>query len=199
MWDLIVTNMPWLFSGVGIVAVLAAFRSVRGLTLVPVIHGWRAMLKLLRGLLWNSNDLNDRVEMDVRSRGRPLELWLDETPRVDIWLTITNHSPLDLTFGSLSAEWAYGGVSAKAVESEPNLVVPAHTTYRQVKVRMDLTDAQANRIAQSESGVEGHIQIRAKAEQGWRSWSLCSGGLERIPARLVNAQIRMPDKPNERI
>jgi len=28
---------------------------------------------------------------------------------------------------------------------------------------------------------------------------LCSGDLERVPARLVNAQARIPEKPNERI
>lgn len=199
MWDLVVSNLPWIFSGIGVVAVLAISRAARQFTLMPLVRGTGRILRLVRGLLWSDSELNGKVELDVRPRGCPLEIWLDETPHADIWVTITNHSPLDLTITSLSAEWSYGGVSTKAVDSEPDLVVRAHTSSSPFKTRVDLTDAQANRIAQSAARGEGRVQIRAKAAQGWRSWALCSGDLEGVPARLVNAQGRVPDQPKERI
>ncbi len=186
----ILENIDWMFSGIGVVvgiALLNFFRKVRFTAPAKAIN---FLAEFISSLLRSSEDISKNIEIDLRPRHDPFELWLHDLPKCQTWLRVINLNPFPLDLKDISLEFNFGGMSAKARSEYHDQKVGKSTICDGVLVEGDLTGEQADYIAKYEDNPQCRITIRATFKAQSKEVKYENSWLEGVRVKLVNDQAR---------
>ena len=181
MFDSIVENKEWLFSGVGISALALIIAAV--VFIYKFIVGRKEKLE---GSAITDNDYFDcyryvpdyflrrsfsehkvisHVKMDVRSRGDSVNLRLGQLPTCEVWLQVINHTPFPLDVETIKGVLNYNGCSIN-IENKHHIDIDRHSTIDSVLLEGDLTGEQAEHCSidkdKTYTSLTLHSRIRTK-------------------------------------
>ena len=188
-------NVTWLFSGVGLVAAVAALKFLRGLKFSAPAKFLTRVSEYIISAFRSSEDIAEGLNLDLRPRSNPLELWLHELPKSQVWIRVVNLNPLSLGIKSISLEFAYGGLISKSKVDLHRKVVHKHSMLDRLLVVGDLTGEQADYIAGYMEDPQCRIIIRAVFKAPFKEVCYESGWLEGVPVKLINHQQRKSRVP----
>ncbi|UTA48258.1 hypothetical protein L1F30_01650 [Simiduia sp. 21SJ11W-1] len=190
MFEELLNNIEWLFSGLGVVIGIAALNFIRKLKFSAPAKFLTHISEYLVSLFRSSEDIAKNVDLDLRPRNTPFELWLHELPRIQAWLKVINLNPFSLSIKNISLEFGYGGLTAKSKTDFHDLKVEKYSVHDGILAEGDLTGEQADYIAKYQDNPQCRITIRATLKSPSKEISYENSWLEGVPVRLVNDQQR---------
>ncbi|WP_419147222.1 hypothetical protein [Pseudoalteromonas 'SMAR'] len=134
MIEMLMDHKEWIFSGIGV-----------------VLLAWLAKLNVISLFYLESHTANN-MNIDLRPRHKPFELWLDGLPKFKLWLRGANFNPFDITIKQITIEFNYGGVDVKCDNFIHRCIVPRLSFNDVILVEGNLTAEQADHIAGLENG-----------------------------------------------
>ena len=150
-------------------------------------------------LFRSSEDIAKSIDIDLRPRNAPFELWLHELPRSQAWLRVINLNPFSVCVKSISLEFGYGGLTAKSKNDYHNQEVEKYSINNGILVEGDLTGEQADYIAKYQENPQCRVSIKATFKSPSKEIYYENSWLEGIPVRLVNGQQRKEKLLSEKI
>lgn len=186
----ILDNIEWLFSGIGVVIAIAFLNFIRKLKFSAPARLIAGVSEYIVSSFRSSEDIAKCIDIDLRPRNTPFELWLHELPRSQAWLKITNLNPFSISIKSISIEFGYGGLTAKSRNDEHNYKIEKYSINDGLLVEGDLTGDQADYIAKYQENPQCRISIKATLKAPSKEIYYENSWLEGVPVRLVNDQSR---------
>lgn len=190
MLEGIFDNVEWLFSGIGVVIGIAVLNFMRKLKLSAPAQFLSRISEYVISIFRSSEDIAKSLNLDLRPRHDPFELWLHELPRCQAWIRIVNLNPFSISIKSISLEFGYGGLTSKSKTDFHNQRVDKYSMLDGVLVEGNLTGEQADYIAKYSENPQCRITIRAILKSPSKEISYENSWLEGVPVRLINDQQR---------
>lgn len=190
MIQAILDNIEWLFSGIGVVLAIAFLNFIRTLKFSAPARLIAGVSEYIVSSFRSSEDIAKCIDIDLRPRNTPFELWLHELPRSQAWLKITNLNPFSISIKSISIEFGYGGLTSKLRNDEHNYKIEKYSINGGLLVEGDLTGDQADYIAKYQENPQCRISIKATLKAPSKEIYYENSWLEGVPVRLVNDQSR---------
>lgn len=183
-------NIEWLFSGAGVVIGLAILNYIRKIKFSAPAKFINFTSEYITSLLKSSEDISKNINIDMRPRHVPIELWVHELPKNQAWLRIINLNPFALTIKNISIEFVYGGMPGKSRSDYHDITIGKYSIYEDILVEGNLTSEQADYIVQYKDNPQFRAIIRATFKSPSKGITYESGWLEGVHTRLVNDQYR---------
>ncbi len=195
----ILNNIEWLFSGVGVVVGIAILNFILKLKFSGPANILNRVSEYIVSSFRSSEDIANNIDIDLRPRHTPFELWLHELPKTQAWLRVTNLNPFTLTLKSISLEFGYGGLTAKSKNDHYNQNIEKYSINNGILVEGDLTGEQADYIAKYQENPQCRVSIKATFKSPSKEVFYENSWLEGVPFRLVNDQYRKAKLLSEKI
>lgn len=186
----ILNNVEWLFSGIGVVIGIAILGFVRKLRFSAPLQVLSRISEYIISLFRSPEDIAKCLNLDLRPRHDPFELWLHELPRSQAWLRFINLNPFSLSIKSISLEFGYGGLTAKLKTDFHNQRIEKYSMLDGLLVEGDLTGEQADYIAKYQETPQCRITVRAILKSPSKEVPYENSWLEGVPVKLINDQHR---------
>lgn len=186
----ILNNIEWLFSGIGVIVGIAFLNFIRKIKFSAPVRILTNASECIVSLFKSSEDISNCIDIDIRPRNAPFELWLHELPRSQAWLRVTNLNPFSVSIKVISLEFGYGGLTAKSKNDYHNLKVDKYSINNGVLVEGDLTGDQADYIAKYQENPQCRLSIKATIKTPLKEVYYENSWLEGVPVKLVNDQLR---------
>ena len=166
MWDWLLNNKEWVFSGVGVAIVVALFGLVRGRlrSRQPTEGSHQA------GLFSNPNR-PPPSDLEICSQWFELSL-SQQIPQVEVWVYIVNHLPKSIRLQAFQVNQFHIS-AAPALEAIPlpeqPMLPPRHTAS--VQCRRPLADAEARAFSSLDGSkpLNARISVSLRATSGRRT------------------------------
>lgn len=199
MIDGILNNIEWLFSGVGVVIGIAVLNFIRKLKFSAPARLLNRASEYIVSSFRSSEDIARCIDIDIRPRHAPFELWLHELPRSQVWLRVINLNPFSVSIKSISLEFGYGGLTAKSKNDYHDQKIEKYSINNGMLVEGDLTGEQADYIAKYQENPQCRVSIKAILKSPSKEIYYENSWLEGVPVRLVNDQKRKAKLLSEEI
>ena len=190
MIEKIINNIDWIFSGIGLAIGAVLLNFIRKLQFSALSKLLARISGYIVSVLRSPDDISKNINIDLRPRHDPLELWLHELPKSQAWLKVANLNPFALALKSISLEIGYGGLVAKAKSDFHNQTIDKYTIVNNVLVEGELTGDQADYIVKYQENPRCRISIKAVFSSPSKEVFYENSWLEGVPVKLVNDQQR---------
>ncbi len=146
MLDWIVTNKEWVFSGIGVVIVVAVVQFA-----IRYLRTWRRTSQSAgNNTLLTATPPAKPAEFELLPHS--FEVWLhQEIPHIEIWLYIVNHLSKELLIQTIRVDYFNfsGGPSLENIPVSGDVGIPPHQS-RHVLFRRPLVDSEARAIERAQ-------------------------------------------------
>ena len=190
MIEMLMDHKEWIFSGIG-VALLAWFAKLNVKAILKVLI--KVIVKTYSNVIsifYLESHIANNMNIDLRPRHKPFELWLDGLPKFKLWLRGVNFNPFDITIKQITIEFNYGGVNVKCDNFIHRCIVPRLSFNDVILVEGNLTAEQADHIAGLEGGQSCHVCIKAVLKTPTKEITYEHNYMDGINPSLVNANGR---------
>ncbi|KNC66115.1 hypothetical protein [Pseudoalteromonas ardens] len=197
MIEMLMDHKEWIFSGIG-VFFFTLFRK-RDVSQVLKIFASAAatVYTHLISVFYPKSLVVTKVNIDLRPRHKPFELWLNELPKCKLWLRGINFNSFDITIKHITIEFNYGGVNVKCDNFMHRCVVPRLSFNDVILFEGNLTTEQADYIAGLEDGQSCHVSIKAVLKTPTKEITYEHSYMDGIEPALVNANGRKDKMRNK--
>ncbi|MEZ7205340.1 hypothetical protein [Pseudoalteromonas sp. DY56-GL79] len=190
MMEMLMEHKEWLFSGIG-VFVLGLFIKVGSKVILKgIIQTIVRAISNLISIFYAKSYTVKKINIDLRPRHKPFELWLGELPKFKFWLRGANFNPFDITIKQITIEFNYGGVNVKCDNFIHRCIVPRLSLNDVILVEGNLTAEQADHIAGLEDGQSCQVSIKAVLKTPTKEITYEHNYMDGIEPALVNANGR---------
>ncbi|WP_018984918.1 hypothetical protein [Salinimonas chungwhensis] len=194
MIEILKDNIEWIFSGVGLV-VLGSIISWAGKIKFSVIGKQLSKLySLVIMSCCSKESILKRVDIDIRARNKPFELWLHELPQCRIWLRATNLNRFDISIKKISIEYNYGGLGLLSTTTFNARTLDKQSIDNSFLVEDKLSQDDANYIAEYIDEPRCCATITATIKAGFKEIIYQNRSMDGISPSLINVVFRKNQK-----
>ncbi|GGI71916.1 hypothetical protein [Shewanella gelidii] len=190
MFEELMNHKEWIFSGLGIVVVGGLITIIKKVKFSSLRKRASSLYGVLASVFKSNEDILKNINIDLRPRNEPFELWLHDLPKSQFWLRGVNLNPFDIEIKQISIEFNYGGMSAKCNEFLHDRYLHGLSINDAILVEDDLTGEQADYIAEYEDNPRSKVTIKAVLKTPSKEVLYENRYLEGALPSLVNEQLR---------
>jgi hypothetical protein len=190
MLEVLFNHKEWIFSGIGIVILSGLFTLVRKMKFSTLGSALSKFYGVLISLFRSSEDITKNINIDLRPRNRPFELWLHDLPKSQFWLRGTNFNSFDISIKQITIEYNYGGMSAKCNSFLHGRHLLKLSINDAILVEDSLTGDQADYIAGYQDEPRCNVSIKAVLKTPSKDIFYENNYLEGTTPTLVNEKLR---------
>lgn len=199
MIDELLNHKEWIFSGVGIVLLGGLVTLLKKMKFSSIGEFFSKIYGVALSLFRSKKDIVKCINIDLRPRNEPFELWLHDLPKSQFWLRGVNLNPFNLAIKQITIEFNYGGMSAKSNEFLHDRYMPKNSISDAILIEDDLTGEQADYIAGYEEDPRCRVSIKAILKSPTKEVLYENTYLEGVRPSLVNEHVRREKMLNKKI
>ena len=192
MYELLVENKEWLFSGAGLIvlSIVTTFfinvykKSEKGVS-KKLFNIYNVLPDFILKRRFSEERLNRFLNVDLRPRDESAKLNLGELPTCQIWVSVVNHSPFNIEIESIKGEFNYNGCSINLGNRE-HLNISSHSTNDSVLLEGMLTDNQAEHCSQEREELHVSLIIKIRMRTSFGIYKKNTGHLQRFTVTVIN-------------
>lgn len=190
MLEEIMNHKEWIFSGIGVVIVGGIVATIKKMKFSVLGKRISSIYGVLVSLFRSKEGIVRGINIDLRPRNRPFELWLHDLPKSQFWLRGVNLNPFKVTIKQISVEFNYGGMSAKCNEFLHDRCLQSLSINDVILVEGTLTGDQADYIAGYDDDPRCRITIKAVLKTPSKEVLYENNHLEGVSPSLINERPR---------
>lgn len=176
MLEFISENKEWMFSGVGVTAIVIIWSLLRKspqtkevrADIFSYVHREPTSIISLYSLIpnfilkWRFPEIrvNSSIYIDVRPGAESIRLNLGELPTCQVWLQVTNHLPFNIVIENIKTNFNYNGCVIN-VEATDHIDIAKHSSSYSVLLEGNLTGEQANHCSKNNTSYTS-LTIRSR-------------------------------------
>ena len=190
MFELLINHKEWIFSGIGVLVAGGVIALIKKMKFSIVNKSISFVYGFLISLFRSKEDILKGINIDLRPRNEPFELWLHDLPKSQFWLRGVNLNPFNIAIKQITIEFNYGGMSAKCNEFLHKRYLLSQSINDAILVEDNLTGDQADYIAGYEDDPRCRITIKALLKTPAKEVLYENNYLEGVAPSLVNEKPR---------
>jgi hypothetical protein len=190
MLEWFIEQKDWIFSGIGIVIISFSITFVRKMKFSSLGNFMSRVYGVFISFLRSDEDITKNINIDLRPRNSPFEIYLDDLPKSKFWLRGLNFNPFEISIKHITIEYSYGGMTAKCSSFLHGCTLPKLSINDVILVDDGISSEQADYIAGFQDESRCTVIIKAVLKTPSKEISYESNYLEGISPALINKKLR---------